>query len=63
MFINFTNFYQHFIQNFSKIATQLISMLKTIESSKKLTFKTFRSNKNKVVRGNSNGRANKMVRK
>ena len=36
VFLGFTNFYQQFIQDFSKIAIPLISMLKTTVSSQML---------------------------
>ena len=60
VFIGFTSFYQHFIQNFSKIATLLIFLLKTTESSKKLASKAFRADDNKVV-GDSGRRANETM--
>ena len=49
MFIGFPNFYQYFIQGFSKITALLTFMLKTTGSSKKSISKTFRANDNEVV--------------
>ena len=60
MFIGFANFYQRFIQGFSKIAALLISLLKTTGSSDESAPKAFRADNNKVVRDDS-GRANGTV--
>ena len=60
IFIGFTNFYQRFIQGFSRIAALLTSILKTTESSKESAPRAFRAGNNKVVEGSS-GRADKMV--
>ena len=60
MFISFANFYQHFIQDFSKIAILLTSLLKITRSSRELALKAFNANNNKVVSNNSN-KANKTV--
>ena len=49
VFIDFANFYQRFIQGFSKIIILLISRLKTIRSSKKLALKVFKTDNNKFV--------------
>ena len=47
VFIDFANFYQQFIQDFSRIAVILISILKTT----KLSDIALRDNDNEVVRG------------
>ena len=60
MFIGFTNFYQRFIQGFSKIAILLISLLKTTGSSKELTPKAFKVDGNEVV-GGSSDRTNETI--
>ena len=60
VFIGFANFYQCFIQDFSKIALSLISMLKTTVSSEKLALRAFRADNNEVVRGGG-GRADETV--
>ena len=60
VFIGFGNFYQCFIQSFSKIAIPLISMLKITKLFKKLASKSFKAGNNKVVEG-GNSRANKIV--
>ena len=60
-FIGFVNFYQRFIQGFSRIVVLLISILKIIGSSKELTPKTFKADDDKVV-GGGGGRANETVR-
>ena len=59
MFIGFANFYQSFIQGFSKIAALLTSMLKTTKSFEELAPKAFKANNNKVVEGD--GKAEKTV--
>ena len=51
MFIGFVNFYQRFIQDFSRIAAPLISMLKIIGLLKKLALRAFKVGNNEVVRG------------
>ena len=48
IFISFANFYRHFIQSFSRIATWLTAMLKTTRSS---VASTFRVDDNEVVGG------------
>ena len=60
MFIGFANFYQRFIQGFSRIATLLTSMLKTTRSLKVLAPKLFRASDNKIVEVGS--KADKTVR-
>ena len=59
VFIDFVNFYQRFIQGFSRIAVLLISLLKTIGLSEELALKMFRADNNEVV--GVDDRANKMV--
>ena len=59
MFIGFANFYQHFIKNFSKIATLLTFLLKTIRLSN-LISKALKADDNEVV-NSGNVRANKTV--
>ena len=54
VFIGFVNFYQCFIRGFSKIATPLISMLKTTRSSEKSAPRAFKAGNNKVVEGGGN---------
>ena len=54
-FIDFVNFYQHFIQSFSKIAILLILLLKATKSLN-LVPNVFRTNDNEVV--GINGRTN-----
>ena len=61
VFIGFANFYQRFIQGFSKIAAPLTLMLKTIRSSKGLASKAFRADANEIVEGGG-GRVNKTVK-
>ena len=61
VFIGFANFYQHFIQSFSKIAALLTSMLKTTKSSEELASKMFKADNNKIVGGNG-GRAHETVK-
>ena len=56
VFIGFANFYQRFIQGFSKIATLLTSMLKTTRLFDDLAPKVFKADGNKIVGGDS-GRA------
>ena len=51
VFIGFANFYQHFIQGFSKIAALLTSILKTTRSSEELAPRAFRTSNNEVVGG------------
>ena len=60
VFIGFANFYQRFIQSFSKIAVSLISMLKTTWSFEELAPKAFRASNNEVV-GNDDSRADETV--
>ena len=59
MFISFANFYQCFIQGFSKIAIWFTSLLKTIRLLD-LTLKAFKADDNKIV-GNSGNKANEKV--
>ena len=59
VFIGFANFYQHFIQGFSRIATPLTSLLKRIKLSK-LATKMFRADDNNIVDDNGS-RANRTV--
>ena len=49
VFIGFANFYQRFIKSFSTVAGWLTSILKTTTSCKKLVFKAFGADSNKVV--------------
>ena len=58
VFIGFANFYQRFIQGFSRIAAPLTSLLKTIGSSESAP-KAFRADDNGVV--GVGGRANETV--
>ena len=58
MFIDFANFYQRYIQGFSRIATLLTLLLKATGSSD-LALKVFRADNNEVVR--VGGRANRTV--
>ena len=60
VFISFANFYQRFIQGFSRIAALLTSMLKTTRSFEELALKAFRTGNNKVV-GGGGGKANETV--
>ena len=48
VFIGFANFYQYFIQDFSKIAALFTLLLKAIESSN-LALKILKVNNNKIV--------------
>ena len=50
VFLDFANFYQQFIQGFSKMAVLLTSMLKTIVLPKKLMPKQLRVGNNKIDR-------------
>ena len=59
VFIGFANFYQRFIQGFSRIVALLTFLLKTIGSSEKSTSKAFRADDDKIV--GVGGRANKTV--
>ena len=59
MFISFANFYQRFIQSFSRIAALFIFLLKTIGLSK-LVPKAFRVDDDKVV-NSGNGKTNETV--
>ena len=59
VFIGFANFYQCFIQGFSKIAVSLTSLFKTTESSEKLAPKAFKADNNEIIGVAS--RANKTV--
>ena len=61
VFIGFANFYQRFIQGFSRIAASLTSMLKKIRSSKELALKTLRADNGEVV-GDVRGKANETIR-
>ena len=60
MFLGFANFFQHFIQGFSKIAALLTLLLKTTRSLEKLALKAFKAGNNKVVGGGS-GRADEII--
>ena len=60
VFIGFANFYQRFIQGFSRIAAPLTSLLKTTGSLESAP-KVFRADDNKVVDGGGGGRANRTV--
>ena len=60
VFIGFANFYQYFIQSFSRIAALLTLMLKTTRLSKTLAPKAFKAGNNEVVRGDGD-RANEIV--
>ena len=60
VFIGFANFYQCFIQGFSRIAAPLTSLLKTTRSSEESAPKVFKADDNEVV-GDGGGRANKIV--
>ena len=55
VFIDFANFYQYFIQAFSKIAISLSLMLKTTRLSEELALKAFKTDNNKVVGNDDNG--------
>ena len=57
MFIGFANFYQYFIQSFSKIAVLFPSLLKATRLSK-LALKAFKVDNNKII-GDDDSRANK----
>ena len=59
VFIGFVNFYQRFIQGFSKIVASFTLMLKTTRLSEKLVLKAFRAGNNKVVE--SGNRVNKTI--
>ena len=59
VFIGFANFYQFFIQGFSKKTALLISILKTTGLSKQSDLRVFKAGNNEVV-GNGD-RANKTV--
>lgn len=55
MFLGLTNFYKRFIQNFSKITAQLISMLKIMASSVPARLASTKTNKNDLVTDHNNG--------
>ena len=59
VFIDFANFYQRFIQGFSKIIALLTSLLKTTRSLE-LGPKAFKADDNKVV-GGDGGKADETV--
>ena len=61
VFIGFANFYQRFIQDFSRIAAPLTSMLKTTRLSKESAPKTFRADDNEVI-DDDGSRANETAR-
>ena len=61
VFIGFANFYQRFIQSFSKIAIVFISLLKTTRSFKELAPKAFKVDNNEFVDGDSNNKTNEIV--
>lgn len=50
------------IQNFSQIAALLISILKKTKLFKKLAYKVFKTNDNKVVRDISTRKANETIK-
>ena len=54
VFIGFANFYQRFIQGFSKITALLISVLKINGSSKKSALGAFKAGNKDVVEGDNN---------
>ena len=60
MFISFANFYQYFIQYFSKIAILLIFLLKRTGLFYKLNLKILRADDNEII-GDNNSRINKTV--
>ena len=60
MFISFANFYQGFIQNFSKITALLISLLKITRLFIKLDLKAFGADNNKIIINNI-GRINETI--
>ena len=60
VFIGFANFYQRFIQGFSKIAAPLTFLLKTTGLSDESASKAFRTDDNEVV-GGGGGRADETV--
>ena len=49
MSLSFTNFYQRFIQGFSRIAALFITLLKITKLSK-LALKAFKANENKMIK-------------
>lgn len=51
MFFRFAHFYQYFIQNFSKIAMPLISMLKITRSADTLALKLIEDDVDEIVSG------------
>ena len=57
LFIDFANFYQHFIRDFSRIIILLIFLLKTTKLLNSV-YKAFKADNNKIVDSSSN-RANK----
>lgn len=59
--IDFTNFYQSFIKDFSRINTSLISILKTTKLFDDLVSKMFKGNSNEVIRSGGS-KANKMLK-
>ena len=62
IFIDFANFYQHFISGFSKIAVSLTSILKTTGLSEDLASNIFRADDNKVIRDIGGYRADKTAK-
>ena len=67
VFFGFTNFYQQFIQIFSRIATSLISMLKTIRNTGPATnpkeTKSEASRKNVIIGGEATNQTNSTKKK
>ena len=61
MFISLANFYQRFIQGYSRIAVLFIFLLKTIRLFEKLTSKAFKVDDNRVVDGSDNSTTNETV--
>ena len=53
VFIGFSNFYQRFIQGFSKISALLTFILKTTKSSEELALRAFKAGNNEVVGGDN----------
>lgn len=62
IFIGFSNFYQYFIQSFSRIATLFTLLLKTTKLFEILAPKIIRANDNKIVRGVGGRKVNKTVK-
>lgn len=60
--INYLKSNQRIIQGFSKLATLLILILKTIRSFKALAPKVFRIDDNKIISRDSDSKTNKIVK-